>query len=476
MSDEEKKPKNYEPAPQVPAEMAERYRTIQEVIAGSLTVSEGSRRLGLSRNHFQTLLHRAEKAMLESMTPKPAGRPARPRRELELENELERLQRENEQLRLREQTMTRLLDLAANFSRSRARTKNTKATKTTETPNEPEEPDGGWARALWAEAVHLVTQGSTTALAARLIGASPATLGRWGRRVRHHQALKQRPGPGPRALPSAQVRASVESLVRQLDGQIGAAAIAKRILGLSRREAARLKRHTLTNIELERKAHARRVLVTMPDVIRGFDPVFATSAQGRCYLMPVSDAAVPKRTTVDLAQHYDADAVCRVLAADIAANGPPLVYRMDRARQHDDPKVRALLDRHGVLLLHGPPHHPQYYGQLERQNREHRVLLDTLGPLPITSLAALCCAKVDALDTLWPRRRLGWRTSQEVWDARSPLKVDRVQLRQEVERMTNDLLQQRQVAPGFPAGMAERLAIEAALSQRGFLSLSGGRC
>lgn len=28
---------------------------------------------------------------------------------------------------------------------------------------------------------------------------------------------------------------------------------------------------------------------------------------------------------------------------------------------------------YAVLVLHGPPHHPRFYGQLERQNREHRA-------------------------------------------------------------------------------------------------------
>jgi hypothetical protein len=78
-----------------------------------------------------------------------------------------------------------------------------------------------------------------------------------------------------------------------------------------------------------------------------------------------ADAAVPKRTTVDIAERYDADAVYEVLKKDIELHRAPLVC-MDRARQHDHPKVRALLDEHGILVLHGPPHYPQYYGQLER--------------------------------------------------------------------------------------------------------------
>lgn len=53
------KKKTYEPAPQVPSALRERYATMLEVIQGRITVSDGARRLGMSRNHFQTLMHRA---------------------------------------------------------------------------------------------------------------------------------------------------------------------------------------------------------------------------------------------------------------------------------------------------------------------------------------------------------------------------------------------------------------------------------
>jgi len=286
--------------------------------------------------------------------------------------------------------------------------------------------------------------------------------------------LKRRPGPGSRTPPSAEQREKAEDLVRALDGQIGAAALSKSVPGLSRRDAARIKRQTQTIIEAERKAKVTHVVVTKPDVIRGFDPVFAEAAEGRRYLMPVADAAVPKRTTVDVKEHYDADAVYDVLKKDIEAHGAPLVYRMDRARQHDHPKVRALLDEHRVLVLHGPPNYPQFYGQLERQNREHRAMLRALGPVPTPVMLARSREKIAAIDTRWPRRALGWRTAQEIWQTRSQLREDRDALRREVRTLTAKL-QHESIVRGFPADMAERLAIEAALTRRGLLSRTGGR-
>jgi len=38
-----------------------------------------------------------------------------------------------------------------------------------------------------------------------------------------------------------------------------------------------------------------------------------------------------------------------------------------------------------------------------------------------------------ALNAAWPRRSLGWRTSEEAWEARPSLDVDRAALREEVE-------------------------------------------
>ena len=51
--------KSYTSLPAVPPEMVERYRIVMEVLSGVISVSEGARKAGLSRNHFQTGLRRA---------------------------------------------------------------------------------------------------------------------------------------------------------------------------------------------------------------------------------------------------------------------------------------------------------------------------------------------------------------------------------------------------------------------------------
>jgi hypothetical protein len=61
---------------------------------------------------------------------------------------------------------------------------------------------------------------------------------------------------------------------------------------------------------------------------------------------------------------------------------------------------------HGVLVLHGPPRHPRYNGQLERQNREHRAWLASSTPLAPDALAAAWRAMRKALSRLWHRPTL----------------------------------------------------------------------
>lgn len=111
--------KSYTALPAIPPELAPRYDVMMAVISGQLTVSEGARRLGLSRNHFQTLLHRGLGALITEISPKDGGRPPIPAREKQLEEEAGRLRLENERLNRRVETAERILGLASGMLRGR---------------------------------------------------------------------------------------------------------------------------------------------------------------------------------------------------------------------------------------------------------------------------------------------------------------------------------------------------------------------
>jgi hypothetical protein len=123
--------KSYTAMPAVPPEMAERYRIVMEVLSGALSVSEGARKAGLSRNHFQTLLHRASAGIIEGLSWKDAGRPPMPKAERRLQLETARLRKENQRLLERAHVSDRLLGVATSLLHREGKRKR-------KTPPEPE--------------------------------------------------------------------------------------------------------------------------------------------------------------------------------------------------------------------------------------------------------------------------------------------------------------------------------------------------
>lgn len=469
--------RTYTPAPQVAPEMTERLAAVLEVLAGQRTVAEAARSLGLSRNHFQTLLHRGLAGLAQAISPHLGGRPGKPEQVAALEAELQRLRRENARLHEQVGTTERLLEAASGLLHGRIRpTPRQPRPKRTGSPDEAKsepEPEAERARTL-AGVEEMRGLGLSAAVAAAIAGVHASTARRWrARRQRGEPLVRPRSACN---LPGEEAAREVSHIVRELKGLVGAESLRHSVAGLSRRQAARLKAQTLTAMERERKHELTRVTVTTADVMRGMDGMYFHGADGSVHALLVADAGVPYRTAVKTGAHYDARLVAQVLAADVASNGAPLVYRLDRARAHEAGAVREVLQAHEILVLHGPPHCPQFYGQQERQNREHRAWAGELALLPVSEIEQRLAEIIRAVNELWRRRTLGWKTASEVWVARPRLAVDRSALREEVVERTARIgreLQRR----GHPADLAERLAIEQALTTRGYLRQTvGGWC
>ena len=111
-------------------------------------------------------------------------------------------------------------------------------------------------------------------------------------------------------------------------------------------------------------------------------------------------------------------------------------------------KACEVLTAHQVLVLQGPPHFPRYYGQLERQNREHRPWLDALADMSLNQLEKECEQMRIAFNELVPRRRLGWQTAGAVWRCCSMPNVNRRELAAEVEERTQRLEEDEAVREG----------------------------
>ena len=303
--------------------------------------------------------------------------------------------------------------------------------------------------------------GATWYRRARALGVGASTL------RRHHRRGPPAPRPRRGRQPPPDSAAAVRGLVRQLRGLAGAASLAKSVAGVSRRQAASIKHDELTAMERERKAAARQVDVLAPGVIRGFDALEVRTTDGRRWVLGAGDASVPYRTSLRVAERYDARAVAAALDADFTEHGAPLVLRLDRARCHRAPPVASLLASWHVLPLHGPPRYPGYYGQLERQNREHRSWLVAHGPYSDGALVADCSQMRTVLNRLWRRPTLEWRTAECAWGDRGELAIDRDELRDAVADGAA-----RRLRAGLHHDLAWRLAVENVLTHKGLLRIT----
>lgn len=305
-------------------------------------------------------------------------------------------------------------------------------------------------------------QGVPTSLSARALGVSCAT-------VRRHAAGVPR---GPRSsrakVASEAERQRARTIVRETHGAVGADGL-RRATGLSRRQCARIKRHELREMELERKARCAGVTIRVPGIVRGFDAMHVWAGDVRAYWLVAADASIPYRTSIRTVPTYDAEQVIAALIADFETHGRPLVLRLDRIACQRTPEVYAVLDHYEVLPLHGPPRYPRYYGQLERQNREHRAWLHYAHTTSLADLAEAGARMRTALNTLWPRPSLDGWTPEQAWRARAEVDVDRQELRNDVERRTTHL-----IAGGFEPLRARRHATESALQERGLLIINRG--
>lgn len=463
---EEPKPasSNYTQSPEIPQELAPRLALILEVLSGAKSLSEAAREANLSRNHFQSLLNRSLGSMVQALTPQEPGRKPKPQVLSELEQRLRRLEKENSRLKKRVEATDELIMVAGELLHGQ-RQPGQRARRTRKS-GEPDDAEPEPRECILDRVDRMSKLGQTLARSARLAGVDPSTVRRW------RCAGRVRPQP---TVPAALTNRA-EHLVRDLHGLVGAAALSHRIAGLSRRQAARIKCATLTLMERERQAALTRVSVATAGLIRGLDAMHLSIEGSKCYALVCADAAIPYRTTVVLGEHYDAALVAHTLERDIANHGAPLILRTDRARAHDSPRVMQILAEHQVLTLHGPPRYPRFYGQLERQNREHRAWLAALIDPAGEPMQSLLERMIYCLNTLWPRRALRWKTATEAWKERSAIPIDRLSFKEEVHNRARHLERHIDLR-AKPADLIQRLAIEQTLQHLGYLHRqNGGWC
>lgn len=485
-------PSTYQERPEIPPEIRRRFDLVRAILAERISISDAARELAIARVNMQTIVHRAEAAIVTALMPRPSGPSPKPDSEKALEARVKELEQKNAKLAEQLQAADDMMGAAgeiirslrglppknsasrsprtrtatrASSSRSRAGSPSGTAgssakTSSTESPPEPEDPEPALESSLQRAAARLTASRSSARRAARALGVDVTTLRRWLARLAQGEPLRRRRG-GVRAPVAEAVVELVRDRVQALHGLVGASSLAHSIDGVSRRAAAEIKRDTLAEMERARVAACSRVEVTVPGVVRGFDAMHLQDG----FALVAADAAVPYRTTIVHVPRYDAAHVVEVVECDFATNGAPLVWRRDRAACQATDEVDAVLKRYGVVALQGPAHYPQYYGQLERQNREHDAWLRVATTVDQESLEAMRIA----LNREWHRPTLGWRSAEDVWAARPSFDDDRSRFHDDVHERASRLRER------VGEDLAMRLAIEQALTQRGLLKVTPRR-
>ena len=224
---------DYTPIPKVPEEVVPRLTAILTVLSGLKTVTQAARELGLSRNRFQSLMHRSLEALVLQLGQHPAGRPATPAKVAALQAELEQLKRENAKLQSQVGSTERLLEVASGLLQGRIRTmgRRPRTRKTPENRHEGGDDDAErHRRAVLAGALSMRALHVSAVQSARIAGVGVSTLRRWRACDRHGLPLIQR----RRAAVDPAARAQTEIRVRRLHGLIGAAALSHGVAGVSR--------------------------------------------------------------------------------------------------------------------------------------------------------------------------------------------------------------------------------------------------
>jgi len=451
--------------PDVPLDVMKRLQVFICVASNQITKKQAMKELGCSKPRLHTLIHRAEQALIDALTPSKGGRPAQSaelkalkQQTRQLQRQIQRLEREKEKLRIQNEALRMSL-------KSRPRERSRRGGLVAREDDE-------MAQECLLASCQMHSVGLSMAVIALALCVGLSTLRRWSSRARNGERLVNPRGPAPRLAPGEILEAEVIEILDEQRGQTGAVVLSK-TTGGSRRACATVKADYLRNKERERKRTSLRVRISFAGLMRSFDQLFVHIDGIKRVVLVCADALVPFRTSITLVDAYDAENVARVIAADIARWGPPLIWRFDRAKSHLTKLVLDLLDGWGVLPLCGPPRYPGYYGQMERMNLEHRQWL-RLGPLLTAGNIAY---ELDWMRTVLNERVirpiLNYRTAAGVWEERSPPTIDRRQLKQEVYDLASgrygELAGQRDAEQ-----ISWRWAMETAMTNRGLVSIERG--
>jgi hypothetical protein len=130
-------PSTYETRPEVPTMLQPRFNLLRAVIGEQISTSQAARELGIARVNMQSLVHRAEAAILSAMAPRPSGPAPKSEGEKKLEARIEKLERENARLKTQLQAADDMMGAAGEIIRALRGVPPMKKTSQTSSPQSP---------------------------------------------------------------------------------------------------------------------------------------------------------------------------------------------------------------------------------------------------------------------------------------------------------------------------------------------------
>ncbi len=306
---------------------------------------------------------------------------------------------------------------------------------------------------------------------------------RWKRRGEQGEPVRIPPGPKKvTPLNLEELRGAVEHLHHGPARSRGTGALYRRHhTHVSRRELEALTATGRREVAEQRRAALRHVTWHVPGAVWSLDD--AELVRGDSPLLrlhQVQDLASRYKFPPWVGERILGATVAQRLEALFRQYGPPLVMKRDNGGNLNQHAVDEVLARHLVMPLNSPPHYPPYNGGMEHAVGELKgplvAQLLARGPLPLAEVQTWAELLAHELNHR-PRPSLQGEVACRVFqDARAALKRYTLRKRREFFEEINDLTQRLLQAQGGctqrQADTVRRLAVEGWLQKEGVISIT----
>ncbi len=316
----------------------------------------------------------------------------------------------------------------------------------------------------------------------RFLGVPYSSFRRWKQRLEHGQPVRRRPGPKKVvSLTLEELRGDLAHLHHGRERSRGAGGLYRQYrTQISRRELAALLEAARRTLARQRQADLRHVTWHVPGLVWSLDDTELTRLPQRLHLHQVQDVASRYKFTPWVGQRLAGDAVARRLEQLFVQHGAPLVLKRDNGGNLNDHAVDEVLARYLVMPLNSPPEYPRYNGGMEHAIRELKEALaeKLLAGGPLLEAQLQSWAELLAHDLNHRSRRCleGEDACKMFQGARAALRIYPLRRRREffdeINDMTETLMQAGSVFTQRRADTARRLAVEAWLQRRGVITIT----